>query len=92
MLRALSRTEEALLTEFRRATNQWREQLHRFYAPLLQLCPAADEPWLWDLLELAPTPSHATGLTEAQVAGVLKTHRIRRVSAVDVLQVVQAPA
>jgi hypothetical protein len=37
MLRELSRTEEALLTEFRRATNQLREQLHRFYAPLLQL-------------------------------------------------------
>jgi transposase len=92
MLRELSRTEEALLTEFRRATNQLREQLHRFYAPLLQLCPAADEPWLWDLLELAPTPTHAVCLTEAQVAGVLKTHRIRRVSAGDVLQVVQAPA
>jgi transposase len=92
MLRELSRTEEALLTEFRRATNQWREQLHHFYAPMLQLCPAADEPWLWDFLELAPTPSHAMGLTEAHVSGVLKTHRIRRVSAVDVLKVVQAPA
>src|SRR5947207_15999123 len=32
MLRELSRTEEALLTAFRRATNQLREQLHRFYA------------------------------------------------------------
>src|SRR4029434_5652700 len=68
MLRELSRTEEALLTEFRRATNQLREQLHRFYAPLLQLCPAADEPWLWELLELAPTPTHAACLTEAHVA------------------------
>jgi hypothetical protein len=69
-----------------------REQLHRFYAPLLQLCPAADEPWLWDLLELAPTPARAACLTEAHVAEVLKTHRIRRVSAVDVLKLVQAPA
>src|SRR4029434_3044729 len=92
MLRELSRTEEALLTEFRRATNQLREQLRRFYAPLLQLCPAADEPWLWELLELAPTPTHAACLTEAHVAGVLQTHRIRRVSAGDVLTVIQAPA
>jgi transposase len=92
MLRELSRTEEALLTEFRRATNQLREQLHRFYAPLLQLCPAADEPWLWALLEMAPTPVHAAGLTEAHVAEVLKTHRIRRVSALDLLKVMQAPA
>jgi transposase len=41
---------------------------------------------------LAPTPTHAGCLTEAQGAGVWKTHRIRRVSAGDVLQVVQAPA
>ena len=92
MGRALSRTEEALLTEFRRATHQLREQLHRFDAPLLPLGPAADEPWLWDLLELAPTPARAACLTEAHVAGVLKTHRLRRVSAVDVLKLVQAPA
>jgi hypothetical protein len=41
---------------------------------------------------LAPTPARAACLTEAHVAGVLKTHRIRRVSAVDVLKLVQAPA
>jgi hypothetical protein len=92
MGRELSRPAEALLTEFRRATNHLREPLHRFYAPLRQRCPAADEPWLWDLLELAPTPARAAFLTEAPVAGVLKTHRIRRVSAVDGLTLVQAPA
>ena len=91
-LRALSRTAAALLTEVRRAPNQVREPWHRFDAPRLPLWPAADEPWLWDLLAWAPTPAHAAGLTEAHVAGVLKTHRSRRVSAGDVLQVVQAPA
>jgi len=49
-----------------------------------------DEPWLWDLLELAPTPVHAACLTEAHVSGVLKTHRICRVSAVDVLALIHA--
>jgi len=68
-LRELSRTEAALRTECRRATNPLREQLPRFYAPLLQLCPAADEPWLWELLELAPTPTHAACLPAAHVAG-----------------------
>ena len=92
LLRELSRAEEALLEEFRRATNQLRDQLHRFSPQLLQLCPAADEAWLWDLLALAPTPAHTASLTEAQVRHVLKTHRIRRYRAQEVLEVMQAPA
>lgn len=37
-----------------------REQLHRFYPQMLHLCHAADEAWLWALLDLAPTPAHTT--------------------------------
>jgi Transposase len=59
LLRELSRVEETLLEDFRRSANRLREQLHRFYPQMLQLCSAADEPWLWDLLHLAPTPAHA---------------------------------
>jgi transposase len=59
---------------------------------MLQLCSAADKSWLWDLLDLAPTPAHATLLSEAQVQRVLKVHRIRRVKANEVLAVLQAPA
>ena len=92
VLRELSRAEEALLEEFRRATNRLRDQLHRFYPQMLRLCPAADEAWLWDLLELAPTPTHTTHLTEAQVHRLLKTHRIRRVQVIDVLETLRAPA
>ena len=46
LLRELSRVEETLLEEFRRSANRLREQLHRFYPQMLQLCSAADEPWL----------------------------------------------
>ena len=46
VLRELSRAEEMLLEDFRRSANRLRDQL--------QLCSAADEPWLWDLLALAP--------------------------------------
>src|SRR4029450_9649259 len=45
-----------LLEDFRRRANRLREQLHRLYPQMLQLCSAADEPWLWGLLALAPTP------------------------------------
>src|SRR5678816_3934036 len=84
VLRELSRVEETLLEEFRRSANRLREQLHRFYPQMLQLCSAADESWLWDLLELAPTPRHASLLSEDQVRRLLKAHRLRRFKAQDV--------
>jgi hypothetical protein len=88
----LSRAEETLLQEFGRTANRLRDQLHRFYPQMLQLCSAADEPWLWALLELAPTPGHALLLSEEQVRHVLKAHRIRRLKVSDVLACMQAPA
>jgi len=52
---------------------------------MLALCSAADEPWLWDLLDLAPTPAQAVLLSREQVQQVLKAYRIRRVKAHEVL-------
>jgi transposase len=92
MLRELSRAEETLLEEFRRTTNRLREQLHRFYPQMLQLSAAADEAWLWDLMELVPTPAHVTAVTAEQVHQVLTAHRIRRVTADEVLVCLQAQA
>ena len=92
MLRELSRAEEMLLEEFRRTANRLREQLHRFYPQMLHLSSAADEAWLWDLIELAPTPSHAALVTDEQVRHVLTSHRIRRVTAQEVMVCLQAPA
>ena len=59
---------------------------------MLELCSAADDTWLWDLIDRAPTPAHATLLSEEQVQRVLKAHRIRRVKAKEVLTGLQAPA
>ena len=81
LLRDLSRAEETLLEDFRRSANRLRDQLHRFYPQMLKLCSAADESWLWDMIDLAPTPPHAARLSEEQVQRVLKAHRIRRVKA-----------
>jgi transposase len=92
LLRELSRAEETLLEEFRRSANRLRDQLHRFYPQMLQLCSAADAPWLWDLLDLAPTPAHAALLSAEQVQRVLKAHRLRRITAPEVLACLQAPA
>src|SRR5262244_2733577 len=91
-LRELSRAEAMLLEAFRRSANRLREQLHRFYPQMLQLCSAADEPWLWDVLDLAPTPAQAALLSEEEVRRVLKTYRMRRVKAPEVLTCLPAPA
>jgi hypothetical protein len=56
---------------------------------MLELCSGADESWLWDLIDLAPTPAHAALLSEEQVQRVLKAHRIRRVKAKEGLTCLQ---
>ena len=91
-LRELSRAKETLLEDFRRTANRLRDTLHRLYPQMLQLCSAADASWMWDLLDVAPTPAHAALLSEEQVRRVLKAHRIRRVTAPEVLAALQAPA
>jgi hypothetical protein len=91
-LRELSRAEETLLEDFRRSANRLQDQWHRLYPQMLQLCSAADASWLWDLLDLAPTPAHAALLSEEHVQRVLKAHRIRRVTAQEVLACLQTPA
>jgi transposase len=91
-LRELSRVDEDLRREGNQLANRLREQLHRFYAQALQLCPSADEPWLWALLELAPSPSVARRLRPQRVERLLREHRIRRLSAPDVVAALRAPA
>jgi hypothetical protein len=92
LLRERSRVEETLLEEFRRSANRLGDQLRRFYPQMLQLCSGTDEAWLWDLIDLAPTPAHAALLNEEQVQRVLKTHRIRRVKVKEVLACLQVTA
>jgi len=59
---------------------------------MLQLCSAADASWLWELIDLAPTPAPAALLSEEHVQRVLTAHRLRRVKAQEVLPCFQAPA
>ena len=56
-IRELSRLEDDLQQDWCRLTNQLGEQLHRYYPQMLHLSPAADDPWLWELLGLVPLPA-----------------------------------
>jgi transposase len=91
-LRELSRTEESLGADFRRAVNQLYQLLLRYYPQLLRLNSTPDEPWIWALLELAPAPQRGARLTLARLRQLLAKHRIRRWSAEEVREVLQTPA
>lgn len=91
-LRELAHWEDQCARDLSRLTNQLRDQVYRIAPPLLRWCPAADEPWFWSLLEAAPTPVEQQHLTRTQVLTVLRTHRIRRVAAADILAAVRTPS
>jgi transposase len=91
-LRELARADADLAEEFTRLTNRVREQVHRLAPEWLTLSPNADDPWFWALLAYAPTPAQAQRLRRGTVARLLRTHRIRRVTADEVWQVWRAPA
>ncbi|MGH9414149.1 MAG: transposase, partial [Terriglobales bacterium] len=80
-LRSLTRQRIAVQADLRVQTNRLREILLASFPQLLACTPGADEPWLWDLLGIAPTPSQAARLSRTRLAGLLRRHRIRRLSA-----------
>lgn len=87
-LRELSRLDDDLREEVSRLSNRLREQLQRFRPDLLALCPAADEPWFWALLDLMLARRPKPVAIKA-VRAVLNAHRIRRLSAETVHAAVQ---
>jgi len=91
-LRELSRMADDLQTDSNRLANQLWEQLRRYYPQMLKLSSAANEDWVWDLLESAPLPSTVGKLKLAKVKAILQAHRIRRVSAEQVLEQLRQPA
>ncbi len=77
--------------KFRHA-NRLREQLQRYYPQMLQFGSDLAEEWVLRLWEAAPTPAKAARLREAQVEKLLKSHRIRRIGAAEVLAILKQPA
>lgn len=89
VLRELARADDDLAKELNGLTNRLREQLLRFFPQVLELSPSADDPWVWDLLTVVPNPAAAAKASTKSVARVLTEHRIRRVDAVEVLEVLR---
>ena len=66
-LRELSRLEDDLAQDHNRLINQLREQLHRYFPQLLQISSAAEDAWVWDLIEISPLPAVACKLTRGRI-------------------------
>src|SRR4051794_8279792 len=78
--------------ERNRLGNRVRELLWRFYPQMLGLTDDVAAPWFLDLWRLIPTPEKAARVRDATVDRLLKRHRIRRLSAADVLEARRTPA
>jgi transposase len=91
-LREWSRIDDDLGAELTRLTNQVRDLVYRSTPGLLALSPAADEPWVWALLRQASTPATQRRLSQRRLDRLLRDHRIRRVTATQVRDVLQQPA
>lgn len=88
-LREVARAGEDLAEEANRLTNRLREQIHRIAPDWLALCPNAGEAWFWALLDRLDTAEH---LQHRTVERLLRAHRIRRVSAKEVVAILRHPA
>jgi transposase len=90
-LREFTRAHRNLERENRRLSNQLRGQLNRFFPQILQLSKAADEPWVWSLLERFPSPDKVRRARQSSVKRILREHRISRVTAPEALAILKAP-
>jgi transposase len=90
-LREFTRAYRNLEKENRRLSNQLRAQLNRFFPQVLRLSKAADEPWVWSLLERFPSPDKIRHAHHRSVERILREHRISRVTAVEALAILKSP-
>jgi transposase len=90
-LREFTRANRNLERDHRRLCNQLRDQLNRFFSQVLELSNAADEPWVWSLLERFPSPDKVRHVHQRSVERILRAHRISRFTAAEVLDILKAP-
>lgn len=91
-LRELVRVRASLAEQQRRLQNQLRDLLQRYHPALLTLSPAADDEWVWALIEKAPTPVEGARLRRPTIDSLLREYRIRRITAAEVRDVLQREA
>lgn len=91
-LREYSRMYEELQGEDVALCNRARHQLLRYFPQVLELSEDPGEAWILELLESAPTPEAARRRRRSAIGQLLREHRIRRISADEVVAILGKPA
>ena len=91
-LREWSRIAGELTAERVALTNRARQQLWRYYPQLLDVEGDLARAWIREVWKRAPTPEKARRVRAGTVAGILKSHRVRRIDAETVLDRLRQPA
>jgi transposase len=89
-VRTLVRLRSQIERHRRATANQLMAQVYRAYPALVGLCPGADRLWFLALLERIVTASPAR-IRRTVVEKLLKEHRVRRLTADDVIAVLRQP-
>lgn len=91
MVRLRGRAVADADAQFRAVANHLRAVLMRYFPAVLQLCPGADERWLWRLLARCASPDGAAKLTIRALAKLLDECRVRRFDAAALQALLRAP-
>lgn len=89
-LRELTRMDLQLAREHVAMVVRLQYLLRRYFTQAIEL--GHDTGWVWDLLEIAPTPERALALSREEIADLLRRHRIRRMSVDDVCKALAVPS
>lgn len=90
-LREWSRMASDLKREDNALCNRARQQLRRFFPQVLALTNDVGEAWILKLLEMVPTPADAHRRRRSSIEKLLRSHRIRRWKADEVLKILRQP-
>ena len=91
-LREWSRIADELTREQVRLANRLREQLWRYYPQMIEVGEDLAADWVLALWKLVPNPAAARRVREHTIAQLLKHHRIRRITAPEIMESLRAPA
>jgi len=88
-LREWSRIAEDLTGEQTSLVNRLRQQLWRYFPAFLELDADLCAPWTIELWQAVPTPQVAKRVRKTSIETILKRHRIRRLAADRVLEILR---
>ncbi len=92
VLRDLSRTAEDLTSSKTQFTNKIKQHLWRYFPQFLELEPDLSKSWIRELWERISTPEKAQRIRVGTVAKLLARHKIRKISAEQILKILRQPA